>query len=337
MGYLTVKKCFLLLVVCGILLEIIFIIAKPQRGELKPTSKEGGFTMQSQDYSMPPLTPEEEAVIVRAGTERPFTGKYVDHHEAGVYICRRCGAELYLSDSKFDSGCGWPSFDDEIKGAVTRRADADGSRTEILCSHCGAHLGHVFSGEHFTEKNTRHCVNSISMMFIPATSGTNKTTETALFAGGCFWGVEHAFKQVDGVLNVTSGYTGGITTQPTYQQVSTGTSEHAEAVSVEFDPKRVSYQTLAQLFFEIHDPTQRNRQGPDFGTQYRSAVFYYSEEQKKIIEKLIAHLKKIGMEVVTQVVPAETFYPAEAYHQDYFEKHPEAARHTCHVRRSIDW
>lgn len=113
------------------------------------------------------LTPEEEAVIVRKATERPFTGKYDRFFEKGTYVCKRCGAPLYRSESKFDAGCGWPAFDDEIKGAVKRIADDDGMRVEIICAHCGAHLGHVFEGEGFTKTNTRHCVNSISMEFIP--------------------------------------------------------------------------------------------------------------------------------------------------------------------------
>lgn len=113
------------------------------------------------------LTPEEEMVIVHKGTERPFSGEYEENFAPGIYVCKRCGAELYRSEDKFDAGCGWPAFDDEVPGAVKRLPDADGERVEIECATCGAHLGHVFDGEGFTKKDTRHCVNSISMRFIP--------------------------------------------------------------------------------------------------------------------------------------------------------------------------
>ena len=170
-------------------------------------------------------------------------------------------------------------------------------------------------------------MNSASLVFVPE---KDWTLQRAIFAGGCFWGVEHQFREVPGVLAATSGYTGGRVEKPTYEQVCTGTTGHAEAVEVLFDPARVSYERLARLFFEVHDPTQVNCQGPDVGTQYRSAVFYAGDEQKRTAEKLIALLRAKGYPVVTEVVPASTFWPAEGYHQDYLAKHPE--RPSCHIR-----
>jgi methionine-R-sulfoxide reductase len=123
--------------------------------------------MSEKEKKFKKLTKEEEGVIIKKGTEMPFTGKYYAFWEKGTYVCKRCGAALYRSESKFEADCGWPSFDDEIPGAVKKSLDADGVRTEITCANCGAHLGHVFLGESFTKKNVRHCVNSISMDFIP--------------------------------------------------------------------------------------------------------------------------------------------------------------------------
>ena len=269
----------------------------------------------SQTMGYNELTPEEERVILHKGTERPFTGQYTDHTEAGVYTCKRCGAPLYRSEDKFHSGCGWPSFDDEIPGAVRRQPDADGHRTEIVCAACGGHLGHVFSGERLTPKNTRHCVNSISMDFV-----SEERVGRAIYAAGCFWGVEHYLKQAPGVLSTSVGYIGGKTDHPTYEQVCGHGTGHAEAVQVVYDTEKTSFEDLAKLFFEIHDPTQVDRQGPDIGDQYRSAVFYLDEEQKKIAEKLIAVLEEKGLDVATSLEPAGTFWPAEDYHQDYYAK-----------------
>ena len=281
------------------------------------------------------LTPEEERVIVHKGTETPFSGKYEHFYEKGTYTCKRCGAPLYRSESKFDAFCGWPSFEDEIPGAVLRRPDPDGERTEITCAACGAHLGHVFTGEGFTPKNTRHCVNSISMTFVPE-EATQKTPEPAaaktakaIFAGGCFWGVEYHFQQVPGVLSTRVGYTGGRTENPTYKQVCQGDTGHTEAIEVTYDPTQTTYENLAKLFFEIHDPTQVNRQGPDVGAQYRSAVFYLDDQQKATTKNLIAQLRDKGYDVATQVLPAGPFWPAEHYHQRYYEK--KNATPYCHV------
>lgn len=298
-----------------------------------------GGAATPQNRTMKPLNAEEKRVILDKGTEAPFSGRFYNHKASGTYVCRQCGAPLYRSTDKFDSGCGWPSFDDEIPGAVKRLPDPDGRRTEITCARCGGHLGHVFLGERFTPKNTRHCVNSLSLEFIPADSshdGENGArdvlpieTDTALFAGGCFWGVEYMLSKLPGVRSVESGYTGGTTRNPTYEQVCSHRTGHAEAVRVVFDPRQLTYEELARQFFEIHDPTQLNRQGPDVGDQYRSEIFYTSPEQRRIAEELIAELRGKGYAVVTRVTPASTFWPAEEYHQRYYER--KGTQPYCHV------
>ena len=263
------------------------------------------------------LSRDESSVIIRKGTERPFTGKFNDHSEKGTYICKQCGAALYHADSKFRSDCGWPSFDDEIEGAVERLPDPDGMRTEIVCASCGAHLGHVFTGERLTPKNIRHCVNSISLDFVPAILDKGRYG-TAIFAGGCFWGVEYYMQKAQGVISVTSGYTGGHVKNPSYREVCTGTTGHAEAVKIIYDPSKTTYEELLRLFMEIHDPTQEGRQGPDIGEQYRSVIFFMNEEQKKTAERIISILRSKGFRVVTDVEKATDFFDAEKYHQDYY-------------------
>ena len=275
------------------------------------------------------LTPEEENVIINKGTERPYTGEYTNNKRKGTYYCKRCNAPLYKSEAKFDSECGWPSFDDEIKGAVKRVPDLDGMRTEIICSNCDGHLGHVFLGEGFTEKNTRHCVNSISMIFKEDTADT----ETAYFAGGCFWGVEHLMQSKKGVISTAVGYIGGNKDNPTYKEVCGGNTGHAEALEIVFNPEAISFEELAKLFFEIHDFTQVNRQGPDIGDQYRSGIFYKNDEQKQTTEKLIGILTEKGYKVATEVTQANKFWKAEDYHQDYYDvtgKQPY-----CHTYKKI--
>jgi len=260
-------------------------------------------------------------------------------------ICKQCNQALFRSADKFDSGTGWPSFDDAINGAVEEVTDADGYRTEIVCSNCGGHLGHVFRGEGFTKKQTRHCVNSVSLDFVGAEKAAKKTVEKdgiwpidayvegkgyenyerAVFAGGCFWCTEASFERIEGVKDVISGYSGGEKEYPTYQEVARGQTEHAEAIIVFYDPEVVSYETLLDVFFVAHDPTQLNRQGPDVGKQYRSAIFYLDEAQKELSEAKMEALEAAGkfdQPIVTKLDPYEEFWVAEKYHQDYYEQHP---------------
>lgn len=264
------------------------------------------------------LSSDEKYVILAKGTEPPFSGEYENLFEKGDYHCKQCNALLFRSEDKFHSGCGWPSFDDEIEGAVKRIPDKDGIRTEIVCANCGGHLGHVFKGEDFTSKNTRHCVNSLSLHFEPQKNKVE--TKKAYFAAGCFWGVEHLLKRKEGVLVTKCGYMGGSTTNPTYKEVCYTDCGHLETVEVFYDPAIVSYEELCRFFFEIHDPTQINGQGPDHGKQYASAVFTSNDGERDIVATLIGILNDKGYDVTTAIRPKVSFWPAEEYHQDYYTK-----------------
>ncbi len=281
------------------------------------------------------LSAEERRVIEHKGTEPAGVGLFVHYFEDGAYNCKRCGAQLYNSDHKFESGCGWPAFDDEVEGAVERVPDPDGVRTEIVCVVCGAHLGHVFQGEGLTPKNVRHCVNSISLDFNEDDRAVEReeTTETAVFASGCFWGTEYFMAKAEGVLGTTVGYIGGDVEAPSYEQVCTGLTGHAEAVEVVFDTSITSYETLARLFFETHDPTQVGRQGPDVGSQYRSAIFFNSPGQEEVARRLVDELEAKGLRVATQVVAADKFWPAEEYHQNYYDRKDKQPYCHAYVRR----
>jgi peptide methionine sulfoxide reductase msrA/msrB len=276
----------------------------------------GAIIMYSKDNSKDDnkLTSMEKFVIEQKGTESPFTGEYVKHFDDGTYHCKKCGTELFDSSDKFKSSCGWPSFDDAIAGRVKEVPDAGGRRTEIVCANCGGHLGHVFTGEGLTDKNVRHCVNSVSLDF------QERVTEAkAYYAGGCFWGVEYYFQKLDGVISSSVGFMGGDLENPGYYEVVRGKTGHIETTEVTYNPEKISYEELTKYFFEIHDPTQLDRQGPDIGEQYRSVIFYSSNEEKQTAQKLIDILKTKGYDVVTKLEPAEPFYKAENYHQDYYQ------------------
>lgn len=281
------------------------------------------------------LSPDEAKVILRKGTEPAFCGTLLDNKKEGVYACRLCGLPLFSSDAKFNSGTGWPSFFRPFDPAHVRE-ERDTSygmeRVEILCARCGAHLGHVFEdGPEPT--GLRYCLNSVSLTFhekgaaLPPESRP-VPARTAYFAGGCFWGVEDRFQQVPGVIDAVSGYQGGTVANPTYRQVCEHGTGHAETVRVTFDPARVSYRDLLGWFFRFHDPTQLNRQGPDVGDQYRSAIFAADDEQlaeaRAFVAEQQASERFSRRTIVTQIIPAAQagpFYPAEDYHQDYHVKH----------------
>ena len=296
------------------------------------------------------LTPEQYHVMRKRGTEVAFSGEYNEHNEKGIYACAGCGNPLFSSETKYDHGTGWPSFTAPVeKNHVDYFDDFSHfmQRTETRCAVCGAHLGHVFNdgpgptGEHY-------CINSVSLDFKPGTAhqktesnaddksdeqnANSLKTETASFAAGCFWGVEHEFRKVLGVISTVVGYTGGNVKNPTYKQVCSDKTGHAEAVKITFDPSQVSYEKLLEIFFSLHDPTQVDRQGWDIGSQYRSAIFYHTLKQKDAAEKIVKKLESSGRfkkNIATQIVPAPEFYTAEEYHQQYYEKRKKDANIAC--------
>ncbi len=302
------------------------------------------------------LTDEQYAVTQKSATEPPFRNAYWDHKEHGIYVDIVTGEPLFSSLDKFDSGCGWPSFTKPIdKGRVAEKSDTTHGmqRVEVRSQAGDSHLGHVFEDGPADKGGLRYCINSAALEFVPCAEmekrgygdylkpfvdagviqqGKGQKTERAVVAGGCFWGMEEIIRDIPGVKKTTVGYTGGTRKDPTYKEVCSGTTGHAEAVEIVFDPEVIDYATVLDFFFRMHDPTTLNRQHNDVGTQYRSAIFYTSEEQKKTAEKVKERFDKSGRfkkPIVTQIVPASEFYSAEEYHQDYLQKNPNG--YTCHV------
>ena len=278
------------------------------------------------------LTEEEARILLRKGTEPAFCGNLLDNKKEGTYICKLCSLPLFSSDAKFNSGTGWPSFfkpvDRDHISYVEDRSHGM-TRVEILCARCDGHLGHVFDdGPRPT--GLRYCLNSASLTFFEKGEPMPEMampvrTERAYFAGGCFWGVEDRFQQLPGVIDAVSGYMGGHVENPTYKQVCYTDTGHAETVMVVFDPARTSFDDLLAWFFKFHDPTQLNRQGPDVGTQYRSAVFAADERQLEAARRFIEAQQQTdrfkSRRIVTQLVlGGGTFWEAEEWHQDYHLK-----------------
>ncbi|HYE33755.1 MAG TPA: bifunctional methionine sulfoxide reductase B/A protein [Methylomirabilota bacterium] len=314
------------------------------------------------------LSPLQYQVTQMCGTEPPFRNAYWDNKKPGIYVDIVSGEPLFSSLDKFDSGTGWPSFTRAIHDAeiVEKKDSTHGmERVEVRSGKADSHLGHLFD-DGPAPTGMRYCINSAALRFVPvekmeaegyakyldpfvkaglikagattsAAAPADKAApkiEKATFAGGCFWGMEEIIRDIPGVISTTVGYTGGTTKNPTYKQICTGTTGHAEAVEITYDPAKTSYETLLTFFFRMHDPTTLNRQHNDVGTQYRSAIFYHSDEQKRIAEEVKARTGKAGKwkkPIVTEITKASEFYPAEDYHQDYLKKNPGG--YNCHFLR----
>lgn len=271
------------------------------------------------------LTQEQYEILRLKGTEEPFTGQWLLNEDTGYYVCAACGNPLFRSDRKFESHCGWPSFDEEIAGGkiITRMDLSHGmSRLEILCARCGGHLGHLFD-DGPTSTGKRYCVNSLSLNFVPKEPNRKSPIyDTMTLGGGCFWCIEAVYEQVEGVVSVVSGFSGGTVANPTYKEVCTGMTNHAEVVQIVYDPAKVSLDALFKIFFTMHDPTTLNYQGADEGTQYRSVIFYRDSAQKATALSVIADItaaKVYEDPIVTEVKPFKVFYPADLEHQDYYD------------------
>lgn len=302
------------------------------------------------------LTPLQYKVTREEATEPPFRNEFWNHKTPGIYVDIVSGEPLFSSLDKFDSKTGWPSFTKPLAPENIAEKEDRGlfmRRVEVRSKGGDSHLGHVFE-DGPAPTGLRYCINSASLRFIPmerlkeeghgeylllfepAQKTAPKNLETATLAGGCFWGVEEIMMKIPGVVETLVGYTGGKTENPVYESVTTGLTGHAETLQIKFDPARIGYKEILDYFFRLHDPTTQNRQGPDIGTQYRSAIFYHSQAQQKTAEEARAQVDTSGKwknRVVTEILSAGRFYPAEEEHQKYILKNPQGYHCPTHYLR----
>ncbi|MEI8295825.1 MAG: peptide-methionine (S)-S-oxide reductase MsrA [Alphaproteobacteria bacterium] len=277
-------------------------------------------------------------VCRKRNTEKAFSGQYDKFNQKGTYACACCGGDypLFSSDAKFDSGTGWPSFWEPISPNSVELVAEDnlslnhyyGAKIEVRCNRCGSHLGHVFNDGPADKTGKRYCMNSVALAFTPSYKEVKETNpapteEVAIFAGGCFWCGESVFEDLPGVISVISGFTGGASANPTYEDVSAGGTGHLESIQITFNPQKISYEQLLDVFWHNVDPFDPDGQFCDKGDSYKAAIFYKSKAQQEKAEtskkKLQASFKS---PIVTGVREAERFYPAEDYHQSYAKKNP---------------
>lgn len=268
------------------------------------------------------LTPEEYRITRQKGTERAHSSDMCSLFEPGIYACVCCGTELFDSEEKYESGTGWPSFTQPLKeNAIAYHKDKGFGmyRIETVCNTCDAHLGHVFQ-DGPPPSGLRYCMNAVALKKVE--SNIRKAT----IGGGCFWCTEAVFLKLKGIVKVESGYSGGKNKNPTYREVTSGMTGHAEVIEISYDKTMISYADILRIHLTTHDPTTLNRQGADKGTQYRSVIFYRSEEEKQQAFEAIEEVQKsVDDMIVTEVKNFEIFYKAEDYHQDYYANNAQNA------------
>ena len=266
------------------------------------------------------LSPEVFRVTRKKGTEKPFSSEMCSLFEPGLYACACCSSELFDSEDKFESGSGWPSFSQALdpKRLAYRKDRSHGMyRMEVLCNICDAHLGHVFQDGPLPS-GLRYCINALAL----------KKVETSIrkvtLGGGCFWCTEAFFQELKGVLSVRSGYAGGKSPSPSYREVSSGMSGHAEVVQIEYDSAIISLEEIYAVHFNTHNPTTLNKQGADRGTQYRSIIFYRSDSERlRAVKSVEIAQEYFDDMIITELAPFQGFYEAEPYHQNYFKLNPQ--------------